>query len=162
LHDELAEMGAELLVETALRLKEGRADLVAQDEARATYASKITGEDCRLDFSLPAASLHARIRALYPRPGAVMSLSRPGREDLRVGVAPGLYPLPPELEAYARASGGENGAILGRKNGALLVSCGGGAYAFTCLRPAGGRDMGADAFFNGYLSGASNSICKFL
>ncbi|MDR3176090.1 MAG: methionyl-tRNA formyltransferase [Desulfovibrio sp.] len=163
LHDELAGMGAELLVEAAQRLKEGRADLVAQDEARATYASKITGEDCRLDFSLPAASLHARARALHPRPGAVTTLRRAGREDLRVTVAPGLYPLPPELEEYARAASGEGGAILGRKKGALLVSCRDGAYAFTCLRPAGGRDMGADAFFNGYLSGASDfSVCKFL
>jgi methionyl-tRNA formyltransferase len=52
----------------------------------------------------------------------------------------------------ANANGGA-GSIMGLADGALLVACGDGAYAFTRLRPAGKADMEARDFYNGYLAG---------
>jgi methionyl-tRNA formyltransferase len=174
LHDELAEEGAKLLLSAIERLCAGRAALIDQDERRATYAPKITRRDCPLDFSQSAAVLHAHIRALYPKPGATMLLRRPGKEDLQLNAAPGLYPLPADLaefvrDARARLQNGVQkgdrdeagdkarnksaGRILGLKKGALLVSCADGAYAFSSLRPAGAKTMQAGAFANGYLGG---------
>ncbi|MDR2124596.1 MAG: methionyl-tRNA formyltransferase [Desulfovibrio sp.] len=180
--EELADAGAELLIECLQRLAAGAVRPVEQDAARATVAPKITEEECRVDFSLPAPVLHNRLRGLHPRPGSYMLLRRKGKADLRVLASPGIHPLSPAMRAFlecrqgaATACRGENagyaadaaasdaevnpdagggpGCILGLADGALLVACGDGAYAFTRLRPAGKADMEATAFYNGYLAG---------
>jgi methionyl-tRNA formyltransferase len=46
------------------------------------------------------------------------------------------------------------GAVIGLVEGALLVSCSDGGYAFTRLRPAGRGAMDTASFYNGYLAGA--------
>jgi methionyl-tRNA formyltransferase len=178
LHDELAGEGAELLLLAIERLRAGKAVLIDQDAGRATYAPKITRLDCPLDFSQPAAVLHAHIRALYPKPGATMLLHRPGREDLQLSAAPGIYPLPEDLATFVkntriRLHGGVwdedwdgfgdrewnklAGRVLGLEKGVLLVACADGAYAFSSLRPAGKKSMDAGAFANGYLGGCALS-----
>jgi methionyl-tRNA formyltransferase len=199
--EELAREGADLLIECLQRLAVGRVRSVEQDAARATFAPKITDEECRTDFSLPASVLHNHIRGLHPRPGSFIILRREGKDDLRVLASPGIHPLTPAMRAFleykrgaatvnrdangrnvtedraattccganarhdasvaaggacvnlnAVANGG-TGSIIGLADGALLVACGDGAYAFTRLRPAGKADMEARAFYNGYLAG---------
>lgn len=68
LHDELAAMGAQLMVETLARLDELVPE--AQDDALATYAPKIDKAEARLDFKRPAVKLERDIRAFAPFPGA--------------------------------------------------------------------------------------------
>lgn len=159
LHDELAREGAELLELTLERLRAGVLAPIPQDAARATTAPKLRKEESRLDFSLPCRLLHARIRGLTPWPGAVMMLQREGQPPLTVTADPGRYPLTPAMRAAveAKAPGATPGALLGLVDKALLVACGDGAYAFTRLRPAGGKSMEAAAFYNGYLAGASEA-----
>ncbi len=74
LHDRLALLGADLLVSTLPDYCAGAIQPVPQDNATATYARKITREDGRLDWSLPAAALRNRIRAFTPWPGAYADL----------------------------------------------------------------------------------------
>jgi methionyl-tRNA formyltransferase len=66
----LAEIGAPLLVETIERLAAGTIEAAAQDSARATIARKLEKEDGRIDWSLPAAAIERRVRAMDPWPGA--------------------------------------------------------------------------------------------
>ncbi|MDR1947246.1 MAG: methionyl-tRNA formyltransferase [Desulfovibrio sp.] len=162
LRGELAREGAELLVQCLERLAAGLVRPVEQDVLRVSFAPKISGADCLLDFSLPAFLLHARIRALHPRPGAYMVLRRKDKEDLRVIAEPGVHPLTPAMRARLKTAGTCNGAghILGIEDGALLIACGDSAYAFTRLRPAGKADMEAAAFFNGYLAGRPEAACS--
>lgn len=158
LHEELAREGADLLLRALERLRAGALPAVAQDDSRATYAPKVRKEECFLDFSLSPEQMHARIRALTPRPGAIMHLRREGREPLAVHPAPGRFPLSGNMReacaaAVSRASG-RAPRIVGLVDGALLVTCGSGCYAFTSLRPAGKKSMDAAAFVNGYLAGS--------
>ena len=67
---DLATLGADLLMEQLDELAAGRAAEVAQDEAAATYAPRLTKDEGRLDFALPALDIHNRIRGLRPWPGA--------------------------------------------------------------------------------------------
>ena len=69
LFDQLAQMGAELLVETLPGYLSGEIVPQAQDEALATYAPKIEKSDGELDLSLPAPALARQVRAYNPWPG---------------------------------------------------------------------------------------------
>ena len=69
LHDRLATLGAELLVLTIPDYVAGRIMPVPQPAEGACYARKITKEDGRIDWSLPARTLWNRLRGLTPWPG---------------------------------------------------------------------------------------------
>src|SRR4051794_9486068 len=64
----LSVLGADLLVETLARLSEIVPE--KQDPAQATHAPLLKKEDGRIDWSLPAAAIHNRVRGLQPWPGA--------------------------------------------------------------------------------------------
>ena len=70
LHDRLAGLGAELLVDRLGDILEGKLEAVVQDESLATYAGKISRDDARLDWGQPATGLARQIRAYNPVPGA--------------------------------------------------------------------------------------------
>ena len=66
----LSEVGAEALVEALVLLDQGAANPRPQDEARATYAPKLTRETARIDWTGGAERIARLIRGLDPRPGA--------------------------------------------------------------------------------------------
>jgi methionyl-tRNA formyltransferase len=152
---ELADEGGALLLEAVNRLIAGTLCPVLQDSGRATCAPRLTREEGRIDLSLPAHALHARMRGLIPWPGVLLILRRPGREDLATAALPGRYPETGPLPEPAGADAcREPGAIAGCRGEALLVRCGDGCYAFPALRPAGKQTMSGRAFFNGYIKDA--------
>jgi methionyl-tRNA formyltransferase len=68
--DRLAQAGAGLLVSTLDGIEDGTLQAVEQPEADVSYASKITTEDARLDFTAPAIAVDRLARAVTPDPGA--------------------------------------------------------------------------------------------
>ena len=76
LHDRLAVVGAELLVETMAGLAMGTLSPQAQDEALATRAPKMRPEEMHIDWHEPAARLHNLVRPLPRSPGR----NFPGRD----------------------------------------------------------------------------------
>jgi methionyl-tRNA formyltransferase len=66
----LATAGADLLVRTLHDLEAGRAREVPQDEARASYAPKLTKGEGLIDWSWPAPRIHNLVRGLWPWPHA--------------------------------------------------------------------------------------------
>ncbi len=72
LHDRLAHIGAELLVQAAALLGEGRLTRMPQREDEATYCKPLTKDDLRLRFDAPARAVVDQIRSLSPKPGAWM------------------------------------------------------------------------------------------
>ncbi|WP_424813658.1 methionyl-tRNA formyltransferase [Roseococcus sp. YIM B11640] len=129
LHDALAGMGANLI----LRALDENPPAIPQPEEGATYAPKLTKADGLLDWSQPAASLDARVRAMNPWPGAYFPH---GRESLRV------------LAAEPAPGTGAPGEVLAGP--ALTVACGEGALRLTRLQRPGRGAMDADAFLRGY------------
>lgn len=75
LHDRLAKMGADLLLQTLAGLEEGRLKPQPQDHAQATYAPKITKEMARINWQRPARYLFNHLRAFDPWPGAFTYLN---------------------------------------------------------------------------------------
>ncbi|MBW6465648.1 MAG: methionyl-tRNA formyltransferase [Brevefilum sp.] len=70
LFDRLAQMGADLLVETLPGYVYGEISPRPQEEAQATYAPQLRKEDGKLDFNQPAAFLARQVRAYNPWPGS--------------------------------------------------------------------------------------------
>jgi methionyl-tRNA formyltransferase len=62
----LAELGADLLVETLLKLEREEIQPIPQQESQATYAPLIQKQDYLLDWSKPAITLHNQVRGFFP------------------------------------------------------------------------------------------------
>src|SRR5437667_1389821 len=67
LHDRLAKLGAQLLVETVSLPEFPRR---VQDESQVTYAKKLTKDDGRIDWKKSAAEIERQVRAFNPWPGS--------------------------------------------------------------------------------------------
>src|SRR5881394_3904167 len=72
LHDRLAKIAPEALLESLELLAKEGAPRIPQDKALATYASKLKREDGKIDWSEPADAIERKIRAFDPWPGAFM------------------------------------------------------------------------------------------
>ena len=70
LTDELALIGAGLLMETLGPWLDGRVQPEPQDEALATYSRMISKGDAEIDWQLPALQIWRQVRAFHPWPGA--------------------------------------------------------------------------------------------
>jgi methionyl-tRNA formyltransferase len=70
LHDELASLGAKLLLKTCIDISNGIAITKIQDEGLASAAPKIFKEICKINFDQPAKKVHNFIRGLSPYPAA--------------------------------------------------------------------------------------------
>ena len=68
--DRLAHSGAELLLATLDGIEDGTVQPVPQPTEGVSTATKLTGDDARIDFAAPAAAVDRRIRACTPTPGA--------------------------------------------------------------------------------------------
>lgn len=66
LADKLAQIGADLLVETLLKLQSQEIQLLPQDNSEATYAPLIKKQDYQLDWSRSAIALHNQVRGFFP------------------------------------------------------------------------------------------------
>lgn len=70
LSERLADIGAELLLETITELEQGKLIPQRQDAGLATRAPKITREHCLIDWNRTAIEIHNQVRALSPHPSA--------------------------------------------------------------------------------------------
>src|SRR6185436_3405756 len=70
LHDRLAGIGADLIVEVLAELESSRLLATPQPKLGITYASKIDKREARLDWTRPAPELERAVRAFRPAPGA--------------------------------------------------------------------------------------------
>ncbi|MDA8128030.1 MAG: methionyl-tRNA formyltransferase [Betaproteobacteria bacterium] len=132
LHDALAAAGASAIV-AALANFSARAP-VAQDDAQATYAAKLSKEEAQLDWTQPADRLARAVRAYDPAPGAWTLLDG---APLKIWAA------------RAVPESGAPGEVLRAEPGVLVAACGEGALALETVQPAGGKRMTAAAFLAG-------------
>lgn len=86
LSQRLAEIGADLLLNTLPAYLNGEIQPQVQDEAFATYAPMLKKEDGAMDFTQPAVELERRVRAFQPWPGAYMQWSGGPLKILRAAV----------------------------------------------------------------------------
>lgn len=70
LETRLAEVGADLLMQTLTAIEQGNCPRVPQDPARVTLAPSLPPETGAMDWSRPAEELHNLVRGVTPKPGA--------------------------------------------------------------------------------------------
>ena len=138
-HDRLAEMGPDALIEALEGLRAGTASRTPQDEEKATYISKLGRDDGGLDWSLPAERLERRIRAYDPWPGTSTTFAdHDAARRLKV--------FPPTEVIAATGAPGE---VLAVEDDGLLVACGEGGLRLGTLQADGSRRMWAGEFARG-------------
>ncbi|MGE4159494.1 MAG: methionyl-tRNA formyltransferase [Planctomycetota bacterium] len=115
----------------------GHLPLDKQDHAAASYASKLTKADGRVDFSLDAPTLHNRIRAVTPWPGAFCS---------HLGET---IQLAGSRVAQNEGTTASPGTLLRWNAQGLEIACGRGVLGIQQLQRAGRRWMTAADFVNG-------------
>lgn len=74
LHDALAQLGGELLVETIPQWLDGKVVPQPQDHSKATFTKRIKKEHGRIDWAKPAEYIERQVRAFQPWPGAYTTL----------------------------------------------------------------------------------------
>lgn len=133
LHDKLAALAPGALEEALGLIRAGRAPRVPQDEARATYAAKLTRAAGRIDWTRSAGELALMVRGLYPWPGCTAVLRTEGGRQVEVKVH--------------RAAVSERAAEAGQ----LRVGCGGGGVLELLeVQAPGGKRMSAGEFLRGH------------
>ncbi len=134
-HDALAAIGAQAIVADLRRLAaEGRLKTVPQPENGVTYAQKLSKEEARIDWQLPAPTMARKIRAFNPVPGAWTEWDG---KPLKI------------WQAEAADGSGQPGEVLACNADGLTVACGQGVLHITELQPAGSKKMSATAFSAG-------------
>ena len=135
LHDRLAALGAEAIVQALAELPGGKLKQVPQPEAGATYARKIGKEEAQLDWTRPCVELERAVRALRPQPGARTQLDAAALKIWRASCA---------------AAQGAAGTVLRSGADGVLIACGEGALLATELQRAGGARLPAADFLRGF------------
>ena len=142
LHDRLAQIAPEALLESLRLIAAGSAPRIRQDNARATYAPKLKREHGQIDWSESAAAIERKIRAYNPWPGAFMKV---GDQNLKI------------FSASVVDLTGQPGEIL-RSDKDLIVAAGKGALCLAEVQLEGKRRMSGAEFLRGHgaLPGAAD------
>lgn len=140
LEERLARMGASALVETLERRARNDLTPQPQDDSLACYAVKLQKNEAPIDWSLPAAQLHRKIRAFNPWP--VATTTHHGH-TLRV------WDVGPLTDTADTGSSYPPGTVVGIDASGLRVQTGEGVLSITRLQAAGGRTLPVREFLNG-------------
>jgi methionyl-tRNA formyltransferase len=133
LHDRLAEIAPEALLEALRLLANGNAPRIPQDQTLATYAPKLNRESGRINWNEPADVIERKVRAYNPWPGAFTEFNNR------------------KLKIFAAAIvdlRGKPGEIL-RKDKELVVGAADRALSLKEVQLEGKRRMSAAEFLRG-------------
>ena len=130
LHDRLAKMGAESILQVLRRLSSGLS-AVEQDNDAACYAAKLLKSEARIDWRLDAASIERTIRAFNPFP-----LCNFNHNQLTIKVG----------GASLQAGSGMPGQVLAVDKSGMTVACGTGAVRLETMQKSGGKMQSAAQF----------------
>lgn len=134
-HEILARLGADLMVRALAALGRGGLSFREQSTEGVTYARKISNDECKIDWSASAQTIHDHIRGLAPFPGAYTMIDL-GKGPERVKI----------LRATRTEGVGAPGQIL---DDALTIACGNGALRLLDLQRAGAKALPVDLFLRG-------------
>lgn len=132
---DLGTLGAELLMRVVEAIASGTAHEEPQDEQLSTYAPRLTREEELMDWTLPAAALHNRVRGL-PRTYTFLDGSR-------------LIVVKSRVERGSTTE--EPGTVVGISRDEIEVAAGGGSrLALVEVQPEGRRPMRVRDFLSGH------------
>jgi len=135
IHDRLAKLGSQGLLEALKLLGQGKAPRTPQDPSKASYAPSIKREFCRLDWHSPAPRVFNRVRGLSPWPGAETSWKR---VDLKIH------------KAALDNRKGKPGEVLEVSKEGVIVGAGIDSVRLIEIQPPGKKKMSAFDFTLGH------------
>ena len=145
IHDKLASLGAELLIDTLHELEMGSI-IPTPQTGDSNYAPLLKREHERLDWSRRATDLHDQIRGLNPWPGAFATFRG---ENLKIWRSTPTVQTDRDVEFEKDSVSANLGQIIQVLEDSLLVQTGEGVLRVLEVQPAGKRSMPARDFFNG-------------
>jgi methionyl-tRNA formyltransferase len=137
LHDRLAQIAPNALLDALQMLAKGNAPRIPQDNALAIYAPKLTRDDGKIDWSQPAEIIERKIRAFNPWPGAFTEIASPGARKLKI------------FTAEIVDLNGKPGEFLHREK-ELVIAAGKGALSLGEVQLEGKRRMDVAEFLRGH------------
>jgi len=136
LHDRLAPMGADLIVETLDAFSQNNITPQPQDPTRATYAPMLKKTDGCVDWTMDSKQIHAHVRAMTPWPGTYGFLG-----DKRIKI---LEVAPLDIHTDDKP-----GTVFSCDCDEIHVATGSGAVAILRLQGASGKCLCSDEFLRG-------------
>ncbi len=153
----LAEIGAELVIETIDKIERKEALRIPQNEEKATYAPRLKKEDGLIDWKRSTSQIERLIRAMDPWPGAYTYAQSPSAQ---LAKTVGRTKVPSQLKVWKaeeasglrpQASGSRNpGEIAEITKEGMVVVCGKGLLLIKEVQPPGKKRMNASSFASGY------------
>jgi len=136
LYEKLADIGPKALLDALQDLPALQQKAVAQDDAKANYAEKLSKEEAQLDFHKPAAALEREIRAFNPWPVSYLQL---GNQQLKIWQA--------RVEPLTQTA--TPGTVLNVDKKGIVIATSEGALVLEQLQPPGKKAMAVADFING-------------
>ncbi|MBU2872872.1 methionyl-tRNA formyltransferase [Marinobacter salexigens] len=136
LHDRLAQMGGQAILEALELLEKGELQGEAQNNEQACYAHKLSKEEGHIDWSQSAQNIERLIRAFNPWPGTYTDFEQ---QRLRIH------------EAIATDEQSQNppGTVIKREREGIDIACGTGTLRITRLQLSGSRAQSVNDLING-------------
>ncbi len=139
LHDRLAALGAQTLIDSLRDLQAGRIEATVQDARVASYAKKVDKAEARLDWSRPAAELARWVRAFNPWP-VTWTLHR--GQQWRVW----------DAEARPLGQPAAPGQVVAADSAGIDIATAEGLLRIRRLQLPGGRPVSAQDYLNAHPS----------
>lgn len=136
LHDELAQLGAKLLIETLPKIEAETIAPEKQDDSLSTYAGLIAKQDGKIDFDKTPEEIERQIRAFDPWPGAYCQYKE---QQMKIWQAVCL----------GQQSNAENGTIVNVSDEGIDICCGGSLLRATEIQLPGKKRVDIKAYLRG-------------
>lgn len=138
LHDKMAPVGAEALIDALNLIEKGEAKAERQDDSLSCYASMITKDMGIIDWSKSSKEIKNKVRGFNPVPAAYTNYGEDILKIFRVDI----------LEGYDNGEIGEILAVDKRKG--FVVKTGDGAVMVTEIQAKGGKRMNCADYMRGH------------
>jgi methionyl-tRNA formyltransferase len=140
LHDRMAALGGECIVEALTQISAGTAERIPQDDAASSYSPMINKQDGHIDWNLPGQRIINMTRALDPWPGPYTVLN---------GQPLKIWRCEPTDGSYDEKTAAGTVISVDTARG-FTVRTGDGALTVTEVQGVGGKRMAARDYIRGH------------